>query len=318
MVRPPLYEKLKSLVELLPIRLFPRQLARFNNARLGHPRRVYHGGGGIGDDLFCSTVFRELKKRGESNIVFRTWSQALFDNSPDVDIIIRKRLPVLAPSAIHGLNMFQLTHPRPLPEHVLVHLCRSAGITGEITLRPYIYLRPAELAAGKLADRQIVIQSSGLSALIPSRNKEWYAERFQAVADSIQAKGSLVQIGSASDPPIRGALDLRGKTNLRQSAAILAQARMFIGLEGFLMHLARAVDCRSVIVFGGRMSPSIFGYAAFRNLVGATPCSPCWLDNTCDYDRECMKMISAETVIRAAAEEFELYGQPLAVETARL
>ena len=81
------------------------------------------------------------------------------------------------------------------------------------------------------------------------------------------------------------------------------------------MHLARAVDCRAVIIYGGRLRPSHFGYIAFKNLLGLTTCSPCWLDNTCDYDRECMKMISIESVVNAAMEQIELFGQPLDTET---
>jgi ADP-heptose:LPS heptosyltransferase len=152
----------------------------------------------------------------------------------------------------------------------------------------------------------------------PSKNKEWYPERFQEVASRLQGKASLIQLGSPSDPPIQDALDLRGKTSLRQSAAILAQSLVFIGLEGFMMHLARAVDCRAVIVYGGRLRPSHFGYAAFANLIGATPCSPCWLDNTCDYDRECMKMISTEAVVNAAKEQIDRHGSPLETEAVNL
>jgi ADP-heptose:LPS heptosyltransferase len=312
------YHTLRDALVEAAIKVAPGPLARFNNARLGFPRCVYHGGGGIGDDLLCTCVFRELKKRGASNIVIRTWHGSLFQRNPDVDTIIRKKIPIVAPLMVHGLNLFQLTYPKPVGEHILAFLCRLAGITGEVALRPYIFLRPAETAAGRLFDRQFAIQSSCLAASHPSKNKEWYPERFQEVAGRLQGEGRLIQLGSPSDPPIQGALDLRGKTTLRQSAAILAQSFVFIGLEGFLMHLARAVDCRAVIVFGGRLRPAHFGYVAHRNLIGATPCSPCWLDNSCDYGRECMKIISVEAVVSAAIEQIERHGSPLEIETISL
>ena len=248
----------------------------------------------------------------------RSHNRGLFENNPDVDIIIRVKIPIFAPVMIHGLNFFQLTYPyypTPLKEQVLVHLCRSAGITGKIALRPYIFLNPTEIAAGRLFERQIVMQTSCMGAAIPSLNKEWFDDRFRAVCDNLKDRYSIIQLGAKSDPPASGALDLRGKTNLRQSAAILSQSLVFIGLEGFLMHLARAVDCRAVIIYGGRLRPSHFGYIAFKNLLGLTTCSPCWLDNTCDYDRECMKMISIESVVNAAMEQIELFGQPLDTET---
>jgi ADP-heptose:LPS heptosyltransferase len=121
-----------------------------------------------------------------------------------------------------------------------------------------------------------------------------------------------------SDPPLKGALDLRGKTSLREAAAILSNSQLFVGLVGFLMHLARAVNCRSVVVYGGRETPDKTGYIANKNLVGVTPCSPCWEENKCDYDRECMKMISVETVVEAVMEQINHHGNPLETEVVSL
>lgn len=312
------YRQLRNGLVKTIIKVAPGPLARFNNARLGFPSRVYHGGGGIGDDLLCSTVFHELKKRGQSPIVMRTFYPSLFRENPDVDIVIRKKIPFFAPLMVHGLNLFQLTYHVPLKEHFLASMCRDAGISGEILLRPYVFLRAAEVSAGRHFERQAVIQSAGFASTVPMRNKEWYPERFQEVVRRMEGKVSFIQLGSRLDPPLKGALDLRGKTSLREAAAILANSMVFIGLVGFLMHLARAVDCRSVIVYGGRETPDKTGYIANKNLVGRTPCSPCWEENKCDYDRECMKMISVEAVVNAALEQIARHGRPLETETVQL
>jgi len=313
-----MYQSLKNKLAESVIKVAPNRLAHFNNARLGFPRRVFHGGGGIGDDLLCTTVFHELKNRGNERIAVRTFYPDLFQNNPDVDIVIRKKIPILASLTVHGLNLFQLTYHVPLKEHFLAGMCRDAGISGEVGLRPYIFLRPVELAAGRLFDRQIVIQSAGFGSKHPMKNKEWFPERFQKVADQLQGNASLIQVGSPLDPPLKGALDLRGKTSLREAAAILANSLIFVGQVGFLMHLARAADCRSVIVYGGRETPDKTGYIANKNLVGATPCSPCWEENKCDYDRECMKMISIEAVVNAAIEQIGRHGSPLETQMVHL
>jgi ADP-heptose:LPS heptosyltransferase len=206
----------------------------------------------------------------------------------------------------------------PPTEQILATMCRRAGLTGRVALRPYLFLTPEELAAGRRGTRQIAIQSSGRAAAHFMQNKEWFPERFQQVCDALCPAHTVVQIGSAKDPALAGALDLRGQTSLRESAAILANSTVFIGLVGFLMHLARAVDCRSVIVFGGREKPWQTGYLANRNLTGDTACSPCWLRNRCDYSHECMHMITAEGVLAAAGEQVQRHGQPLEVETAEL
>jgi len=175
-----------------------------------------------------------------------------------------------------------------------------------------------EFAAGRIAENQVVMQSSGMGAPYPMRNKEWYPHRFQEVCSELRSDVSVVQLGSANDPKLEGAIDMRGKTNIRQSAAILANSLVFIGLEGFLMHLARAVDCRSVIIYGGRIKPSQIGYVANKNLYSQVRCAPCWLRNPCDYDRKCMDMITVEQVIAATAEQISRYGTLLEVQTATI
>jgi ADP-heptose:LPS heptosyltransferase len=312
------YGKLKDAFVATVIKVAHNQLTHFNNARLGFPSRVFHGGGGIGDDLLCTTVFRELKKRGSARIVVRSQYAALFQGNPDVDVVLRKKIPMVAGLLVHGLNFLQLTYVVPLKEHFLASMCRTAGISGEVTLRPYLFLRPDELAAGRLFDRQLVIQSAGLGSTTPMKNKEWYPERFQEVASRLQSRATLIQLGTPLDPPLKGAVDLRGKTGLREAAGILANSLVFVGQVGFLMHLARAVDCRSAIVYGGRETSDKTGYIANKNLVGATPCSPCWEENKCDYDRECMKMISVEAVAGAALEQIDRHGSPLETEVVNL
>jgi ADP-heptose:LPS heptosyltransferase len=128
----------------------------------------------------------------------------------------------------------------------------------------------------------------------------------------------VVQVGSASDLRLEGAIDLRGKTSHRQTAAILANSLVFVGLVGFVMHLARAVDCRSVIIYGGREKPTITGYVANKNLYHQVRCAPCWLRNACEFNRKCMDMVTVGQVISATADQISRYGTLLEVQTAVL
>jgi hypothetical protein len=116
-----------------------------------------------------------------------------------------------------------------------------------------------------------------------------------------------------SDLQLRGALDVRGNT-VRETAAILAASRLFLGLATGLMHLARAVECRSVIVYGGREHPSQSGYSANENLYWNGPCAPCWQRNDCNFDRVYMSEIQPEQVIAAVQRQEERYGTPLPVD----
>jgi len=202
------------------------------------------------------------------------------------------------------------------PGHIIAEMCRLAGLHGRISLRPYFFLTDAERAAGALHPRQIALHSTGAAAALPYANKEWGPHNFAAVARLLSPDFHLVQIGSASDPALPVDTDLRGKTSLRESAAILAHSLTFVGLEGFLAHLARSVECPAVVVFGGRSRPATFGYSANRNLTTAVSCSPCGLRATCDHARECMTLILPTTVAEAARQLAGAPRAPLAVDTA--
>jgi len=98
------------------------------------------------------------------------------------------------------------------------------------------------------------------------------------------------------------------------AATILANCRVFVGNVGFLMHLARAVECRSVIVFGGREAPWQSGYSGNINLFSPVSCAPCWLWNKCDHDRICMDVITAEEVIDSVKLQLEMPAENLPVD----
>jgi hypothetical protein len=292
--------------------------------RYGRPRVLLTFRGGIGDHLLCSAVARELRRRGQPGLWLMSDHGPLFSANADVDAVVPEDSRYFSLARRLGGTIVPLAYAAYLPDedrdcvpsgHLITSMCRAAGVTGAIALRPYLTLTDSERRQGQLAPQQIAIQSAGLSARYPIRNKEWYPDRYQAVADALRPRYTVVQLGAASDPPLEGTVDLRGKTSLRQTAAILSQSAVFVGQVGFLMHLARAVDCRSAIVYGGREHPSQSGYTCNENLFSPVPCAPCWKKNTCEFDRECMRVIGADTVVAAAEQQIARFGQPLPVDT---
>ena len=154
-----------------------------------------------------------------------------------------------------------------------------------------------------------------MAARHPMQNKQWYEQRFQDVVDALAGEIEFIQIGSTDDPPLQRVRDLRGATGIREAAAILYHARLYVGTVGFLMHLARAVECPGVIVFGGREAPWQSGYVCNTNIYSQVPCSPCWRSNTCDFDRRCMSNISVRDVVSAIRQMMGRPRNPLTVET---
>lgn len=296
--------------------------------RLGRPDLSLGFFGGIGDDLLCTAAIDEWLQRDTRRLWFFTRYPGLYahydrrvrlvpENARYQQLALRLGRPMRA----LAYSTYDCTTDRdsPVREHIIVEMCRRAGLTGRIRLRPHLALTARELAQARPWSNCIAVQTSGLTAAVPMRNKQWRISRLQLVADHFATRGChIVQLGSAADPLLVGATDLRGRTSLRESAAVLAGARLFVGIAGFLMHLARAVECPGVIVYGGREPPELTGYICNSNLTNRPECAPCWQRNRCDYDHRCMEAISAASLIDAVTLMLAQPRGPLAEEIIHL
>jgi Glycosyltransferase family 9 (heptosyltransferase) len=299
-----------------------RSLARPVRRLVGATCLMYLGG--IGDHLLLTTLARELKRRGRRYVFIISPYPGLYLGNRDID-------GVAAPESRRAWTFMKLAGDQTIlptyminhnpitdekeqpPDPILAYMCRKVGITGRVDVRPYMTLSEEELAGGAPYRGCIAVQSSGLSARWPMLNKQWPVERMAEVAAHLNKSHPVVQIGSPDDPPVPRTHDLRGTVSLRQFAAVLANCRMLVGLVGMPMHMARAVDCPSVIVYGGRERPDQTGYICNENLYSAVPCAPCWLDSNCDHGRICLDMISSASVIESVERMLSRPREGLAV-----
>ena len=276
-----------------------------------------------GDSLLCTALLHELRARGRGPLWMQTDHPALFEGSPDVDLVVPYKK---APRRLVRLSGGKTVYPdyapydaatnrsAPPDGHVIAAMARQVGLKGEIALRPYLRLTQEEREQALGAPGQIAVQSTGLGARMPMKNKEWGVERFGEVVARLRKDHPVVQVGLPSDPLLEGALDRRGAP-VRATAAILSRSACFVGLVGFLMHLARAVDCRAVVVYGGREAPWQSGYSANENLYEAVPCAPCWLWNRCEHQRRCLAAVTPANVVDAVERQLLRTGDPLPEDT---
>ncbi len=271
-----------------------------------------------------TTLCSELYERGHRNIWIRCNHTVLFKSNPHIKL-------VLAPGTLLSVPLLKLfkvktAHPvytqyQPatdrdiIPEkHIVLKMADQVGLKGAIKNKPVFILDKVEEAKGEIVPNQVVIISSAMAAAFPMRNKEWITERYQDLVNKLNVTYNFIQLGSASDTPLENVLDMRGKTTIRETAAILKKSKLLVSHVGFMMHLARAVDCRAVIIYGGREMPEQSGYGCFHNIYSPVACSPCWLHNRCDFDHRCMTMINTEVVKNAIDEQMKLTGEPLPVD----
>ena len=121
--------------------------------------------------------------------------------------------------------------------------------------------------------------------------KWWSLERYQEVVDSYQGKILFVQVGQRGQwhPLLENAIDLRGRTSIRQLIRLVHHAEGVLCGVTFPMHLAAATPIprgRSgqrpcVVVAGGREPPHWKAYPGhqFVHTIGALECCAtegCW------------------------------------------
>lgn len=149
--------------------------------------------------------------------------------------------------------------------------------------------------------------------------KRWDLARFAEVFDSLSARGLPVALlGSAGEKGVNAeaaalartarVFDLSGMTSLPEALGVLSSARLFVGNDSGLAHLASAAGTPSVVVFGPTDpdatrpwdGPRADGRPVRLALARRrTPCAPCgWA--VCPIDHACMAAVAPADVLEAA------------------
>lgn len=143
--------------------------------------------------------------------------------------------------------------------------------------------------------------------------KLWDNEKFARLCERIAAELSAIVVLTGVDgtalEPIRSrmkkpAVNLGGKTTLRDLACLLQTATLLVSTDSGPMHLAAAVGTPVVALFGptipARTGPYGEQHVVIRKELS---CSPC-LRKQC-RTKECMASITVEEVFAAVREMFE-------------
>ncbi|VVM06579.1 FkbM family methyltransferase [Methylacidimicrobium tartarophylax] len=150
----------------------------------------------------------------------------------------------------------------------------------------------------------------------PRPTKAYPPERWGELAKKLRERIPgicLVQIGGEASPPIVGVdWDLRGKTTLAESVAILAGARLHVDSESGLVHLASCVGTRCAVLFGPT-NIDFFGYPGNINIPPQV-CGNCWWSTDSWMSRcprglpgsPCMESIDPTRVAEAIATALAL------------
>jgi ADP-heptose:LPS heptosyltransferase len=261
---------------------------------------VRRGSNGLGDSVMLSALLPFLRAGNPNRrIVIESPWKDLFRHNPHVDWATDRHLKTTK-RHIRPSYRVRKRGDRPLLEQLM----RCIGAGGPAVPRVYLTQDEIDAARRRYAGCYIAVCPASKKDFSANR-KEWGLERFQELRDRL-SEYDFVQIGVPDDPLLDNVTDARGLP-VRQSAAVIQNAWFFLGLEGGLMHLAKAVGTRSVIIYGGYVRPEVSAYSENLNIHSDVECSPCYDSHMpqkpCD-SMICMRAIEPGMVYDRIKEEF--------------
>ena len=219
-------------------------------------------------------------------------------------------------------------------EPMFVEFCRQFGVAAPGS-HPSLAVDAAALGRVKalLAARNVAAENLILFHTGPTWPvKEWPAEHWAALADGLRSGGypnlaqaglgaymasqqtqlphslgHTVDLGAASVPAIPGAVSLLDALSLGEIIGLISLARLVVGIDSGLLHIAACVRTPAVGIFGPTLPAMFYEEKVRANFVGATvDCAGChhrvprlhWITG-CPYDVKCMKQIPPGEVLRA-------------------
>jgi ADP-heptose:LPS heptosyltransferase len=139
--------------------------------------------------------------------------------------------------------------------------------------------------------------------------KEWPLERFAEVArhaanelnlailligtpEEVERSARLAEMISDLDP-----VDISGRFGLRDTAAIIEHASLYVASDGGMMHVAAALNIPTVGLFGPGSLP-VFRAVGPRtvSISHEFPCSPCYMQTCIRPHDTCMQAITVDEV----------------------
>ncbi|MDQ3474025.1 MAG: glycosyltransferase family 9 protein [Acidobacteriota bacterium] len=191
------------------------------------------------------------------------------------------------------------------------------GWTGvPVTDRPGTRLRVTDQAAASISSRlrAAALPATGtpFAVIHPAAafdTKQWATERFARVAESLSARGlTVVAITASTEAHVADKLRLHATSpvvaftdlSLPEVTALLSQARLFVGNDSGIAHMAAAVGAPSVVIFGSSNTAHWRPWAKAPSevVVEELECQPCH-GYFCEKfaEPECTKRVPVERVL---------------------
>jgi ADP-heptose:LPS heptosyltransferase len=289
--------------------------------------------GNLGDVICTFPLVRHLRKLNPSAIIIYEclpWNMDFPKLCDDVDLVVGEGSDLsnfctnyFKPSRIYSPMMNDECTPRKKtqPRHIVDEMASSVGV--ENLEDQQIRVSFSKTALDK-SSRLIHADGIGNASFVvvhmgPTWNvREWPIGKWESLVEilnqclglqTIQVGAEFVSSsGGRPTPRIRGCHDWIGKISLEETAALLSRARLFIGIDSGVLHLAGGVGVPCVGIFGSTLSEMRLPRKTIAiGLNSSVPCRGChhspqgplhW-QTGCPNDIKCMAQLDVDEVFAA-------------------
>jgi len=284
---------------------------------------------GMGDIICTLPAARELMKRHPG-------STFIYNCHPDFAAVpklagVADRITTLEPIGIVGhrykfllTGFYHFAHGDDLPglsshEPMVTEFCRQFNLP-ILEEHPDLPVTEAgrEKALAVFAEKKLDLSALVLIHPGPSwKVREWPRENWTRLVAALRERGytSIAQLGVAryvnfgqmAIETIPGAVSLVDEFSVEECVAAIAQAKLFIGIDSGLLHIAAGTRTPSVGIFGMTLPEFRFSKDFRKDFVtNRVECAGCehrkprlhWVTG-CPYDIKCMRMLDVDDVLRA-------------------
>jgi len=291
--------------------------------------------GGIGDNLMVTPLAKGIKKRyPESHLtIFVINGTEVFKDNPDIDVIaeignkernqamksvydlfdvfydVRGVTRVFGEEESEFYNKYKWFYEFTnasyhnfdmVGEHFIDMILKSARYDNLVT-KDDINIKTENYPYIPKQNYVVISNAAG----VIGQMKCMAHENAEALVKKIRESGVwCVQTGTKDEKYINGAVDMRGMLSIPQLAYVLKNAKAFVGIEGGVAHIAKAVGTKGIIYFGNSLECT-YGYPENINL-STRECRPCywrafgeWHDKCVFGYKQCKNIPSVDIIAGA-------------------
>jgi ADP-heptose:LPS heptosyltransferase/GT2 family glycosyltransferase len=252
-----------------------------------------------GDVLLAASVVAPLKiKYPKAKIVFSTDCPDVVVNNPGIDNVV----------SVYSERWFDLYFDLDMVYEYRPNVNFLTAYAEAVGVKPsecqhFMHCDPID----GLPDRYAVVHAGKTMWA----GRDWSSSKFDIVAKRLQTAGfKVVCVGIPFDHKTPCDFDLRGSTTISQLGTVIKNAKLFVGIDSFPMHIAQIFSVPGVCFFGSvRPDTRLLASSSIRPVVAdGVKClgchhkkpTPCTATITCDVGiQDCVNNVSADHMWKA-------------------